>query len=204
MLVLHAGRVASGGVSRPVAYTADMHASELDHDAVAVLRALGAADVQFVVLEDEDPVAVTLVAGPAARNLDRLVKALRKLGATVDGTDGRRPDVRELRRTAPARWPLRIGRTTIDLVRVGVDDGRWSGYFDQATTVELDGGLRVDVVPDQPIVAARRADAFTAMPELALTRRERERARRERREHERREERRAARRRTVARLTRRA
>lgn len=192
-----ARRVADVDATRAAAYNAPMHASDLDPDAIGVLRALSAADVQFVLLEDEDHAAMTLVAGPAGRNLDRLARVLKRLAATVDGT-GRRPDLDELVRSAPSRWPLRIAGTTVDLVRVGVDDGRWSSYFDQARATEVGDGLRVDVVPDVPLVSIIRGDAFAAMPELALTRRERERVRRRRREELSRAERRGARRARLA------
>lgn len=176
-----------------------MHANELDDAAVGVLRALGAGDVQFVLLEDEDPQALTIVPGPAARNLDRLVRVLKRQRATLDGTPRwRAPDFDELVRTAPSRWPVQVGGATIDVVRLGVDDGRWSAYFDQAQQVIVRGGLHVDVVPDQAILSVRRASAFDAMPELALSRRERERVRRRRREERTRSERRGARRQAVS------
>lgn len=181
-----------------------MRAHDLDDAAVGVLRALGAADVQFVLLEDEDPVAVTIVPGPAARNLDRLVRVLKRLRATVDGTPRwRAPDFDELVRSAPSRWPLQIGTTTADLVRLDVGDGRWGAYFDRAEPTVVGDGLRVDVVPDEAILSVRRADALTAMPELALSRRERERVRRRQRKEGTRAERRGERRRAVARLARR-
>src|SRR5687767_14453821 len=102
-----------------------MHAEDLVDHATGLLRALGAADVQFVLLEDEDPAAMTIVPGPSARNLDRLGRVLKRLGATVEGTQ-ERLDVRAVVRQAPSRWPLRISGVTVDLVRVGVDDGRWA------------------------------------------------------------------------------
>lgn len=176
-----------------------MHAHDLDDAAVGVLRALGAGDVQFVLLEDEDPQALTIVPGPSARNLERLVRVLKRQRATFDGTPKwRAPDFDELVRHAPSRWPVQVGGATLDLVRLGVDDGRWSAYFDQAEQVVVHGGLHVDVVPDQAVLTVKRANAYDAMPELALSRRERERVRRRRREALSRAERRGARRQAVA------
>jgi hypothetical protein len=121
-----------------------------------------------VVLEDDD-VSLTIVPGPAQRNLERLARTLKRAHAKVDVVVG------------------------------DGSDGRWSAYYEEAERIEPRPGLQIDVVADAPILRVRVGDARAAMPELALTQRERDRMRLKRRRALRRDERRSTRRRVLGR-----
>jgi hypothetical protein len=167
-----------------------MRADDFDDAVIAIARGLAASGVQYVVLEDDDDVALTIVPGPAQRNLERLTRALKRAHAKIS-VPGHRLDYDEMVHGGPTRWPLLVGGVTLDVVIVDVSDGRWGAYYDEADRIELEPGLSVDVVPDAPILRVRGADARAAMPELQLTQRERDRLRDRRRRALRRTERRA-------------
>ncbi len=175
-----------------------MRADDFDDAVIEIARGLAAAGVQYVVLEDDD-VAVTIVPGPAQRNLERLMRALKRAHARV-GVPGHRLDYDDMIHGGPGRWPLLVAGVTVDVLIVGVGDGRWGAYYDEAERVEIEPGLAVDVVPDAPILRVREVDARGAMPELGLTQRERDRMRMQRRRAVVRDERRSARRQAIGRL----
>lgn len=180
-----------------------MRVSDFDEAVHGLLGDLTAAGVQLVVLEDDDDVALTLVPGPASRNLDRLARALRARGTRL-AAPGPKLDWDAVVRGGPRRWPLLAGDVAVDVLVLDVADGRWTAYYEEARPVALSNGLAVQVVPDAPILQIRRADARAALPELALTQRERDRERLRRRHALLRAERRAARRGAVRRLVGRA
>ncbi|HYF28608.1 MAG TPA: hypothetical protein VD931_22905 [Baekduia sp.] len=175
-----------------------MRVDDFDADVLTLVRRLRSAGVQFVVLEDEDD-GLTVVPGPARRNVERAARLLERSGARLSGP-GPKLDFGEIGRGRPGRWPLDVGGVALDLMVVGLDDGRWTTYFDEAVPFEIEAGLKVLAVPDRPIISVRRADAREAMPELALTQRERDDLRRRRRRETLRSERRAARRASIRRL----
>lgn len=152
-----------------------MRVDDFDADTIALVRGLVASGVQYVVLEDDDD-AVTIVPGPSQRNLERLVRRLRSRHARLAGA-GPRLHLDDLVDGGPSRWPLLVDGVTVDVMIVGVADGRWAAYYHEAHPVVLEPGLRVDVVPDAPILRVRRGDVRAAMPELALTQRQRDRLR---------------------------
>lgn len=173
-----------------------MRAEQFDDYVTALVRGLKASAVEFVLLEDDDIDSVTVVPGPSRRNLDRLVRALKRMETT-----GRVPGEREtlpvdydhLLRCGPSRWPLRVDGADTDIVVVDVADGRFGKYYAESRRVELEPGLAVDVVPDAPIMKPRRADATDVMPELGLTQRDRDLQRLKRRAEAAKAERRARR-----------
>lgn len=179
-----------------------MRADEFDDGVTALVRGLGASGVVFVLLEDGNPLSVTVVVGPSQRNLERLVRALKRMHASGARPAQRRVDYHEIGQGGSRRLPLRVGEAQVDLMLVDVADGRWSRYYEEATPVELEPGLLVDVVPDAPILGMRRAAAIDVRPELWLTQRERDRQRSDRRRSLLQNERRTARREAARRLVR--
>jgi hypothetical protein len=157
-----------------------MRVDDFDAAIIALARELAASDVQYVVLADDDDVALTIVAGPSQRNLERLARVLRRRGARM-AVAGSRLRYDEMIHGDPGRWPLTAAGVTLDVMIVDVADERWPAYFNEALRVDLEPGLQVDVVPQAPILGVRRADARAAMPELALTQRQRDRLRANRR-----------------------
>jgi hypothetical protein len=181
-----------------------MRVADFDEATFQLARELASAGVQYVALEDDDDVALTIVPGPARRNLSRLAGLLRRRRARM-AAPGPRLDLDALVHGGPARWPLVLeGDVAVDVMVVGVDDGRWAAYFNEARPVTPAPGVELHVVPDVPILRVRRGDAREAIPELGLTQRERDRLRLERRRAVLLDERRAARRATLRRLARRA
>jgi len=176
-----------------------MHVDDFDDAFVVLARRLAASGVQYVVLEDDDDVALTIVPGPSQRNLERLARVLKSHRARM-AVPGPRLDYDELIHGGPGRWPLLVADATIDVIVVDVADGRWATYYHEALPVELDTALEVHVVPEAPVLSVRRGDARDAMPELALSQRQRDRLRLQRRRGLLRNERRAARRETIRRL----
>ena len=173
-----------------------MRAEQFDDYVIALARGLRGSGVEFLVLEDDDIDSVTIVPGPTRRNLDRLVRALKRMEATgrVPGERLALPvDYDHLLRCGPSRWPMRIDGADTDIVVVDVVDGRFGTYYQESRRVELEPGLAVDVVPDTPILKPRRADATEAMPELGMTQRERDLQRYKRRAEAEKAERRARR-----------
>ncbi|MCW3040625.1 MAG: hypothetical protein JWM31_2530, partial [Solirubrobacterales bacterium] len=158
-----------------------MRADEFGEAVTDLVRDLEACGVSFLVLEDGNPLSVTVVAGPAQRNLERLVRALKRMQASGGRPAQRRIDYDALVHGGPRRVPLRAGGLPVELVLVDVADGRWSAYYEEAEPVELAPGLWVDVVPDAPILRMRRAAASDVRPDLGLTQRERDRLREDRR-----------------------
>ncbi|HEX6391233.1 MAG TPA: hypothetical protein VFZ89_17355 [Solirubrobacteraceae bacterium] len=157
-----------------------MRVDDFDAATTALVTRFATSGVQYVALEDDDADALTIVPGPSQRNLDRLARVLRTSGARM-AVAGPRLHYDEMIHGGPGRWPLTVGGAAIDVMIVGVGDGRWATYFHEARRVELSPGLHLDVVADAPILAIRRSDARAAMPELALTQRERDRLRERRR-----------------------
>jgi hypothetical protein len=176
-----------------------MRVDDFDDALIELARGLASANVQYVVLEDEDGVALTIVPGPSQRNLERLTRALKRQHAQI-GVAGHRLDYDALVHGGPARWPLLVAGATVDVMVVDVADARWATYYHEARPIELEPGVEINVVADEPILHVRRADARDAMPELQLTQRERDRLRLQRRRALLRTERRAARRDMIRRL----
>ncbi len=180
-----------------------MRLEEFDGDVTLLAQALQATGAAFLFLEDDDPSSVTVVAGPSTRNLERLARGLKRQRAKAAIPGMRKVDYDQLIHGGPSRWPFTVGELDVDIVIVDVNDGRWSQYYDVAQDQELAPGVTVGVVPDAPIIRARKGDATDVMPELWLSQRERDRRRMQRRrtliKAERREARRDAARR-IARL----
>jgi len=157
-----------------------MRAEQFDQHVAALVRALRAAGVEHVLLEDDDVESVTVVPGPSRRNLERLVRVLerRRAAGRVPGEIETLPvNFPQLLRRGTGRWSLRIDGADTDILIVDVADGRYGQYYETAVRHELEPGFWVDVVPDAPIMRARPADALKAMPELSLTQRQRDRER---------------------------
>ena len=55
-----------------------MRADDFDDAVIELTRGLAAAGLQYVVLEDDDAAALTIVPGPSQRNLERLARALKR------------------------------------------------------------------------------------------------------------------------------
>lgn len=157
-----------------------MRAEQFDQHVATLVRALRAAGVEHVLLEDDDVESVTVVPGPSRRNLERLVRVLERRHAAgrVPGEVATLPvNFTQLLGRGPGRWPLRIDGADTDILVVDVSDGRYGRYYEAAVRHEVEPEVWVDVVPDAPVMAPRAADARAAMPELSLTQRERDRER---------------------------
>jgi len=135
-----------------------MRTEDFDYAVIDLARRLTASGVEYVVLEDDDDVALTIVPGPSQRNLERLTRALKRAEARMD-VPGHRLDYDEMFHGRPGQWPIVVGGVTIDVVVVGVADGRWSAYYDKARRLELQPGLALDVVPGEPVIRVRRRAA---------------------------------------------
>lgn len=157
-----------------------MRAEQFDQHVVALVRALRAAGVEHVLLEDDDVESVTVVPGPSRRNLERLVRVLERRHAAgrVPGEVETLPlNFTQLLGRGPGRWPLRIDGADTDILVVDVADGRYGRYYETAVRREIEPEVWVDVVPDETVMPPRVADALEAMPELSMTQRERDRER---------------------------
>ena len=170
-----------------------MRSEQFDTHVTTLVRALRGSAVEFMLLEDDDMTSVTVVAGPSQRNLERLVRTLKRVHAEgrVPGERETFPiDFKDLLAGGSHRWLVRIDGADAEILLVGVEDGRYGRFCDVAVRRELAPGLEIDVVVEAPAISVRRVDAVTAMGTLKSRHRDRER----RRAVESRAERRAARR----------
>lgn len=157
-----------------------MRHEQFDAHVTSLVRALRGGAVDFMLLEDDDMSSVTVVAGPSQRNLERLVRALKRAKAEgrVPGERQTFPlDFKDLLAGGSHRWLVRIDGADAEILLVGVEDGAYGRFYDAAIRRELAPGLSVDVVADAPTISVRRVDAVTAMGSLRSGHRDRERRR---------------------------
>jgi hypothetical protein len=156
--------------------------SHLDRKAVAMLRWLGANEVNYVLV---GPIAeairsgtggsgpVTIVPAPFHRNYERLARALWAAHGRlrVDGEPGTVPFKMDAEKLGSSeRWTLRCGIYDLDVEGRPADDSRYQELLYEAANFSLAPDLNVEVASPDDLEHYAHIRRTGSVPEIRITR----------------------------------